>query len=43
MYREGFISLRVIDCDGSLANAVRTGVTVLDFRHIAHHSQSFIK
>jgi len=38
MYREGFI-LRVIDCDGSLAIAVRTGVTVLDFRHVAHHSR----
>jgi len=38
MYREGFIFLSVIDCDGSLAIAVRTGVTVLDFRHVAHHS-----
>jgi len=29
----------LIDCDGRLANAIRTGVTVLDFRHVAHHSQ----
>jgi len=39
MYLEGFIfSQRGIDCDGRLANAIRTGVTVLDFRHVAHHS-----
>jgi len=27
-----------MDCDGRLANAIGTGVTVPDFRHIAHHS-----
>jgi len=37
MYLEGFI-FKVEDCDGSLADAIRTGVTVLDFRHVAHHS-----
>ncbi|KAF6244677.1 hypothetical protein C6989_07350 [Nitrosopumilus sp. b2] len=39
MYFEGFIFFqRLIDCDGRMANAIRTGVTVLDFRHVAHHS-----
>jgi len=32
------MSFQRLDCDGSLANAIRTGVTVLDFRHVAHHS-----
>jgi len=26
------------DCDGRMANAIGTGVTVPDFRHVAHHS-----
>ena len=26
------------DCDGRMAKAIRTGVNVLDFRHVAHHS-----
>jgi len=39
MYLEGFIFFQIlIDCDGRMANAIRTGVTVLDFRHVAHHS-----
>jgi len=39
MYFEGFIFFQsLIDCDGRMANAIRTGVSVLDFRHVAHHS-----
>jgi len=39
MYFVGFIFFQILsDCDGRVANAIRTGVNVLDFRHAAHHS-----
>tara|TARA_B110001454_G_scaffold126492_1_gene117998 strand:- start:134 stop:271 length:138 start_codon:yes stop_codon:yes gene_type:complete len=39
MYFVGFIFFQILsDCDGRVANAIRTGVNVLDFRHVAHHS-----
>jgi len=38
MYFEGFIFSNLSDCDGRMANAIGTGVTVPDFRHVAHHS-----
>ncbi len=28
----------LVDCDGRMAKAIRTGVNVPDFRHVAHHS-----
>jgi hypothetical protein len=31
-------SFKLIDCDGRMANVIGTGVTVPDFRHVAHHS-----
>ena len=35
----GFIFFQILsDCDGRMANAIGTGVTVPDFRHVAHHS-----
>ena len=36
-------SIILIDCEGRVANAIRTGVNVLDFRHVAHHSLSTIR
>jgi hypothetical protein len=39
MYFVGFILSQILsDCDGRMANAIGTGVSVPDFRHITHHS-----
>jgi len=44
MYFDGFIFFQILnDCDGRVAKAIGTGVTVPDFRHIAHHSLFAIK
>jgi len=44
MYFEGFIFFQIlIDCDGRMVNAIGTGVTVPDFRHVTHHSLFEIK
>lgn len=32
-----------LGCDGRMAHAVRTGVTVLDFKRGAHHSLSVMR